>query len=376
MKNLFISFLVFMSISVFAIDQTGSITSGSISRSFIFHANATTLTNIPQNLPLMIVMHGDGGNGANVKSYTNFDNAANANNYIVVYPDAINTSWNRYADNVPGDAGLGNANAPDDVAFISDLIDYFCSTYKINRNKIYATGHSAGGYMAYNLALQLPNKIAAFAPVAASLWGESNFLNQKFANYTPVPICHIHGDLDNTVSYPDPNNTPDSWNEWPLNGFSNGNCSNSTYITTSVIVPDVNKLIFCGSNKKVELIKMVGGGHGWPSAANFDAATYISQFCLNYSLTSQPTCQALANDDFEFKKNIQIFPNPIDNILNIKTTSIIQNIQIFDLKGRLLLDRNTNSEEISLNIDFLETGIYSIKISDQNNSLSYKIIKN
>lgn len=125
-KTVFLSIFLLLSLSVSAIDHSTTILSGGINRGFVFHANATNLASIPQNLPLMIVMHGDSSNGAIVKSYTNFDNAANTNGYIVVYPYAVNGSWNRYADNVPGDAGLGNANAPDDVAFISDLIDYFC----------------------------------------------------------------------------------------------------------------------------------------------------------------------------------------------------------------------------------------------------------
>jgi poly(3-hydroxybutyrate) depolymerase len=380
MKKIYLLIFNITLLNCFAIDQTGSITSGAQSRSFVFHANATSLATIPQNLPLMIVMHGDGGNGAGIKSGTNFDAVANANNYIVVYPDAKNGSWNRYVDNVAGDAGLGNPNAPDDVQYISDLIDYFCATYKINKNKVYATGHSAGGFMAYTLGLKLSNKIAAIAPVAGSLWGDSAALTQAFgANYVPIPVYHIHGDADNVVSYPDTNHTPVAWQEWPLSNFSFKNCAVDTYLVTSIttIVANVKQITFCGTDKKVQLIRIQGGGHNWPNVAGYNAAEAISQFCLSYSLSIPGTCAvALANDNFETANNFKLYPNPVDNVLNINSKSMIDKLEIYDLNGRLLFETKQKENNLSLDLSFLATGIYNLKIINSENSSSRKIIKN
>jgi mannan endo-1,4-beta-mannosidase len=87
-------------------------------------------------------------------------------------------------------------------------------------------------------------------------------------------------------------------------------------------------------------------------------------------------CSALANQDFEFKNNIKLFPNPAKDFLTIQSKINIENIDIYDTNGRLLYQLKQNTENISLNLDFLATGIYSIKISNQENSFTQKFIKN
>lgn len=279
-----------------AIDGSGSLVSEGFTRTFTYHAPGTA---IAANLPVVIVMHGDGGTGSGIKSYAGFDAVANANNFIAIYPDALNGAWNRYVDNQPGDAGLSNPSAPDDVLFISNLIDYFCTTYHINPARIYATGHSAGGFMAYNLAIRLPNRVAAFAPVAASLWGDGPFITNYFNNsFTKVPLMHIHGDADNTVNYPDPNHTPNNWNEWPLNNFGYFNCGTMTYSSTTDVITGVKKITFCpggGTNKEVVLFRIVGGGHGWPNVSGWNAAEQIWNFFKDYSITTTTTCAPVAS---------------------------------------------------------------------------------
>jgi Secretion system C-terminal sorting domain len=87
-------------------------------------------------------------------------------------------------------------------------------------------------------------------------------------------------------------------------------------------------------------------------------------------------CSALANEDFEFKNNIQLFPNPVKDILNIQSKTNIENIAVFDTNGRLLFQSNQKNDNVSLNLDFLATGFYSIKISSKDNSYTQKFIKN
>lgn len=87
--------------------------------------------------------------------------------------------------------------------------------------------------------------------------------------------------------------------------------------------------------------------------------------------------QILGNESFDKNSlKISLYPNPVLDILNIKSNSIIQKIEIIDLNGRILLEKIVNLSEEIININFLETGIYNIKISDENSSLVYKICKN
>ncbi len=281
--------LVFACIPHFskAIDITGSIVSGGRTRSFVLHAPGGA---VAQNLPVVFVFHGDGGTGAGIKSYTGFDAVADTANFMAVYPNADTEGWNRAVD------------LTKDVQFVSDMIDYFCQTYFINRKKIYATGHSAGGYMTYCLAVNLANKIAAFAPVAGNMYANSPSYSYSTyfasANYIPVPIYHVHGDPDPTVAYPDADHAPTPWNEWPLTQFSYYNCGKTTYtLPNATIATNVTKLNFCATTaangKEISLIRVQGTGHGWPAVAGYHPASSIWNFCKNYSIATAPTCASV-----------------------------------------------------------------------------------
>jgi poly(3-hydroxybutyrate) depolymerase len=285
---------------VSAINITDSILSGGVYRKFILHAPGLA---VASNLPVVYVLHGDGGTGAGIRSYSGFDSVANQNNFIAVYPNAHQAGglWNKYVDFASGDGGTGNASAVDDVQFFSDLTTYLCATYSINSTKVFATGHSGGAFMCYNLALQLPSKIAGIAPIAGSCWGSNTDLNTLFtsASYVKVPVYHIHGDADATVSYPDPDHTPVAWAEWPFSSFAYYGCSNSTYGSTTNVpgtttVGSVKKLTFCsgpsGSGKEILLIRMVSGGHGWPTAGGYKPAQAIWNFFNQYSLSTATSC--------------------------------------------------------------------------------------
>ncbi|ODS73990.1 MAG: hypothetical protein ABS46_19790 [Cytophagaceae bacterium SCN 52-12] len=151
-----------------AIDISATLPTASGTRSYIIHAPGSS---VAQNLPVLFVLHGDGGTGASIKSYSGFDALADTEQFMVVYPSAQSGSWSRAKGELK------------DVEFISALIDYLCQAYQVNTAEIYVTGHSAGGYMAYNLGMPIPGKIAAIAPVAGNMYGISgfnwNFLTDK-----------------------------------------------------------------------------------------------------------------------------------------------------------------------------------------------------
>lgn len=269
---------------------SGSLTSGGINRSFVFHLPAA----LPDcNLPLLIVYHGDGGTGAEIQGYAGFDALANSQNFIVVYPNSTTIwgtlQWNKYADAQPGFAPSNEANAADDVQFTADLIDYFANHYAINRNRVYATGHSGGGFMCYFLSMALNTKIAAIAPVAASVWGADPYVNNYFTNNTSVkvPVLHVHGTADGTVPFPIPNYPAvPSW-VWPESSYGALNCGTSSY-TTSTPNASVDLLTFCSTNKKVMLAAIKGWEHGWATVANggYDTPNEIWNFVKTFSLST------------------------------------------------------------------------------------------
>lgn len=73
----------------------------------------------------------------------------------------------------------------------------------------------------------------------------------------------------------------------------------------------------------------------------------------------------------------EIYPNPFENILTVKTKSKIKTIEIHNLLGeRLLLFEEQKNTETQLNLNALEKGVYLIKItSTDNTTTSWKIVR-
>src|SRR5215831_5938057 len=82
--------------------------------------------------------------------------------------------------------GYAQKNKIDDVAFVAALLDDLAARVDYDRARVYATGHSNGAMMAYRLAQDLSDRIAAIAPVGGALVTDT--IRAKRA----MPILHIH----------------------------------------------------------------------------------------------------------------------------------------------------------------------------------------
>ncbi|WP_264522355.1 T9SS type A sorting domain-containing protein [Flavobacterium sp. N1994] len=84
------------------------------------------------------------------------------------------------------------------------------------------------------------------------------------------------------------------------------------------------------------------------------------------------TQPALSATQFELEKNISFYPNPTKGVLNIKATSLITKIAIYDMLGNEILTQNSNSETIDLSV--FTSGIYFSKIYLENGVVATKKI--
>ena len=66
--------------------------------------------------------------------------------------------------------------------------------------------------------------------------------------------------------------------------------------------------------------------------------------------------------------SISIYPNPINDILNIN--GIFESIEIFDIYGKLVLISNQDK----INTSNLSEGIYTINIKNNNNIITKRIV--
>ncbi len=135
---------------------------------------------IPNNLgsslrPLVFLLHGGGSRSDDLTGESGFKapykvwkNIADEEKFIIIYPNGTNNplgaqGWNDCRADATTNPSVN------DVDFIDSLIGHFSSLFNIDASRIYASGTSNGGHMSLRLALELSNKIAAVAPVVASM---------------------------------------------------------------------------------------------------------------------------------------------------------------------------------------------------------------
>lgn len=139
--------------------------------------------------PLVVVLHGGFGSGAQAQQAYGWDALAAREGFAVAYPDGVGRSWNAGTC-----CGPARRYGIDDVAFVEAVIDDAAGLVGLDQARIYATGISNGGMLAYRLACELPGRFAALGPVAATMVCEC-------PRPAPVSILHIHGLEDRNIPF-------------------------------------------------------------------------------------------------------------------------------------------------------------------------------
>lgn len=155
--------------------------------------------NVTDPAPLVFVIHGGGGEATGMERMTagGFNDLADRDGFIVVYPQGIDNQWNdgRKDDFRNSDAHTAGV---DDVGYFDFMIDDIASNYAINEDRIFATGISNGGFMSMRLACHLSDRIAAVGVVTAQM---SVDLVDTCAPQDPVGILMMNGTDDPLVPY-------------------------------------------------------------------------------------------------------------------------------------------------------------------------------
>ena len=246
---------------------------------------------IPENYnhsiptPILFAFHGFGGSNNYIMNSAGFNEIADEENFIVVYPQG-SLILNLFAHwNVGGFTQISNT---DDVAFVDYLISSLSQMYNINLDRVYATGMSNGGFMSFLLACQLSNKIAAIASVTGSMTTQT--LNECDPQ-REVPILQIHGTNDPIVPY----NGIQEWNTpidnvldyWVLNNQCSPNpeindledINNDNGFTVQEIIYN-NGL----NGSIVKHFKVNGGTHVWFQDEDINSSSLIWEFFSNYDM--------------------------------------------------------------------------------------------
>ena len=147
-------------------------------------------------LPVVLMFHGGGSTAEVVRIYTRLDRAADRDGYIAVYPSGSSGFNGRFLTwNAGNCCGPAAALQIDDVGFVLALLDDLAARAAIDRRRVYAAGLSNGAMMAYRVAAEASDRIAAVAGVAGAMSVAS------FAPSRPMPVMHIHSTTDHIARY-------------------------------------------------------------------------------------------------------------------------------------------------------------------------------
>jgi polyhydroxybutyrate depolymerase len=271
-------------------DQKGSIIHDNLERTF--HVRIPSLYDKAVKMPLVIALHGRGGNGESMVLVTRkgFDKLAERDGFIVAYPDGIELNWNDGRMDEESNDRAHRENI-DDVGFISALIDYMIKEYNTDPNRVYVTGISNGAIMSYRLACELAYKITAIAPVDGNIPLQ---LSHECSPSGPVSVLAINNVNDPLVPFEGGEiyghfhrvklgkvlSVNESIGFW----VNQNKCSTVPIVTEE---PDrdpkdgtrVTRKKYISDNNGTEVIlySVDGGGHTWPGGVQYLPAWVIGK---------------------------------------------------------------------------------------------------
>jgi len=233
-----------------------SITVDGVQRTFlVFRPSAVQSTSVP----LVVFLHGGFGSGSQAEQSYGWDAEADRGDFVVAYPDGLNRAWNAGG----GCCGQPAANHVNDVAFITQMVAQLERDLPVDPDRIYATGISNGGIMAYRLACST-SIFAAIGPDSATMLGPC-------PHPSPTSVIHIHGTADTRIPFTGGEGTGVAHIDGPSVPADNATWRTIDHCSTPSIhdsSPVTTSTARCADGRSVELISIAGGGHQWPGSAD------------------------------------------------------------------------------------------------------------
>jgi polyhydroxybutyrate depolymerase len=343
-------------------------TSEDVERSYFLY----TPENLPEDAPLVFMLHGYYGTAANFSAYTGMNEVADYEGFAVCYPQGLEdinfiTHWN---------ANLTSISDVNDVLFLSELALSLQEEHGFSTDCTYSTGYSNGGYMSYTLACEHPEIFRGIGSVGGTMSGPDWL--ECSGEGSLVPVVHLHGTSDNDVSYYATSQNPgNSWNGSPgveavVQQWADWN--NCTEVSTTTL-PDldtedgstVDLIKHTGGDYDYQawLYRVNGGGHDWFGVwgnmdINSSAVTweFWSQFCgaaisVDQVLPDSPELIKASTSGNSAGINVDVYENCT--------------LQVFDVNGKVISGKGVRAGA-SVSIPVSSSGVYMIVARGAENS--------
>ncbi|MCB9288985.1 MAG: T9SS type A sorting domain-containing protein [Lewinellaceae bacterium] len=292
-----------------------------------------------EDWPLVLNLHGYLWDGASQVWISGMNPVADTAHFLIAYPTGqmIDLSGIQGVPPFIPPQGVGwnlggNITEYDDITFLGQMIDEIVSEYAVNESRIYSTGFSMGGITSYMLACALSGRIAAVAPVSASLLPEEGPLGFSCSPPLPVPVLQIHGTNDIVDPFEDPWGTQgalNSINYWVGHNGCSPDPLETVFEDTDVTDESTVTAIRyndCNDGTEVWLYRIDGGGHWWPGGsdlpAGFEALGPVNRdINASVEIWNFFNRQTLTSTEAYLKPseiNLRAYPNPASTQLTFE----------------------------------------------------------
>jgi len=233
-------------------------------------AQRTAVVHVPTGytaakpVALVLNLHGSGSTAEEQRLFTAMSKTANADGFVVAYPQGAIPEGSGFDWNVPGQPLLGGrrvpAGASSDVAFLNTLITTLEGSYCIDTHRVFATGFSGGARMTSELGCDLSGRLAAIAPVSGLRFPSACHAVRA------VPVLSFHGAADPVDPYAGHGqaywsySVPEATKRWAVRD----GCRAIPAVAHTAATVTLTAYGGCRNGAAVELYTIGGEGHEWP----------------------------------------------------------------------------------------------------------------
>jgi poly(3-hydroxybutyrate) depolymerase len=292
------------------------------------------------NPPLVFNVHGYNIDGPLMRAITQMDKVADREKFIIVYPSALNKSW--------------NMSGGDDLTFIVSIIDTIDARYHIDRNRVYATGFSQGGFISFLLGCKYSDVFAAIAPV-------SGMLNGTCTLKRPVPMFLKFGTNESVASVSQFMASVNSW-------LKLDSCPSTPVVTRPYPSTNpkskVTRLSYgpCAQGSEVVVDTVAGGTHEWVLTADTNVNTseetwaFLKNFTLKGATGVRRHLVSAAHD--------QISVSYSSGMVRLQGIREKCPVSVFDTRGRLVSSTAVSGRRIVFK--GRPSGVYVVMVNGNN----------
>jgi len=329
--------LLLMAVAGFAqTNVTLSFKVGTTTNSCVFHVPAGV-----DKPPVVFYVHGANGSGANLQKEIKADAVADREKFIAVYPSATNN----------GATGTwSDMRGPTHFPFFKAVLDTLDKRYGIDRDRVYMTGFSQGGFISFVAGCSFSDIFAAIAPV-------SGHAGSPCTIKRPVPVYLAYGAQEDKNAFV---NDLAIWQKLD-------SCPSTSTVTKPV--SGVTKVAYgpCAQGSYVVMDSISGQGHQWPTKQNHaeEVWKFFKQFSLKNTTGTIVQQKAAASTS-------PVGASYLFGSIRLKGVGDDCRVRVLDTRGRQIAGVTPHNQQFSFKNK--PSGVYMVMISANDNTSAVRVV--